>query len=207
MINTDNPRVLKRFIIYMAALTFVFYTGSWVYKEISAPSNGDMEVRRGDILLTDGKYEKAILAFDQALKISPNHRGALGGKAVALMGMGENDRAEQTLTYLIEYLKTSLTPDDNTGRGALAAAYANRAILKDRQGRYQSALDDYILSAKTDLDLADGPGVMDRIIYYDKKPSSVIARARYLYKQLKLPESERIMRIPEEDAKQRLYKP
>ena len=100
-----------------------------------------------------------------------------------------------------------LEADDPTGMGALSAAYANRGIIKDRDGRYDDALKDYIEAVKIDYDLADGPGWIEHLLYYDKKPSSVLGRARYLYKQLKLPESERLMRVPEIDAKQRRYKP
>jgi len=60
---------------------------------------------------------------------------------------------------------------------------------------------------RLDLDLAEGPGVVQRILYYDTRPSSILLRAEYIIKQLKLPESERLMRKPEEDAKQRRYKP
>jgi hypothetical protein len=37
--------------------------------------------------------------------------------------------------------------------------------------------------------------------------STVRDRAIYIYEQLQLPEGERLLRIPELDAKQRMYKP
>ena len=115
--------------------------------------------------------------------------------------------AEAEFTYLIGYLERTLEPDDLTGRGVLFSAYANRANIKDRQGRYEDALKDYVEAVKIDSDLADGPGVVDHILYYSRKPSSVRDRARYLYEQLRLPEEERVMRIPELDEQQRLYRP
>jgi hypothetical protein len=35
----------------------------------------------------------------------------------------------------------------------------------------------------------------------------VLKRAQYIYEQLQLPEGQRLMRIPELDAEQRMYKP
>lgn len=207
MMGFNNPRVLKRFVIMLGVATFVMFSIWMMIRNYEGQTEGDYEVRQGDILLSDEKYEDAIRAFDEALKIQPDHRGALGGQAVALMGMKKYEEAENLFTYLIDFLQKTLADDDATGRGALSAAYANRGIIKDRQGRYEAALKDYIESARVDLDLAEGPGVIDRIIYYEKKPSSVLDRAEYIYKQLKLPESERLMRRPEEDEKQRRYKP
>lgn len=207
MMGFDNPRVLKRFIILLGAATFVMFSVWMMIQNYKGQTEGDYEVRQGDILLSDEKYEAAIKAFDEALKLQPDHRGALGGQAVALMGLKKYEEAASLLTYLIDFLHKTLSDDDSTGRGALAAAFANRGIIKDRQGRFEEALEDYIESVRLDRDLADGPGVIAQILYYDKEPSSVLKRAEYIYKQLKLPESERVMRRPEEDAKQRRYKP
>lgn len=207
MSRITDPRVIKRFIILLGIATFVMFSVWAVLKQMKNESPGDFEVRQGDIFLSDEKYDKAIDRFEEALSLAPDHRGALGGIAVALIGQKKYDEAEITLTYLIDYLKKNLEDDDPTGRGALSAAYGNRGIIRDRQGRYEEALGDYIDSVRVDLDLAEGPGVIDRILYYEKEPSSVLGRAEYLYRQLKLPEDQRKMRLPEEDAKQRVYKP
>ncbi|NQV99923.1 MAG: hypothetical protein HQ483_09530 [Rhodospirillales bacterium] len=191
----------------MAILTFVMFSVWAVVKMAQNEVPGDMEVRQGDILLVDDKFEAAIAKFDEALAEQPDHRGALGGKAVALMALNRDRQAEELFGYLINHLLATLEADDPTGAGALAAAYANRGIIKDRQGRYEEALADYIDSIKIDFDLADGPGWIEHLLYYDNKPSSVVGRAEYLYKQLKLPENERLMRVPEMDEKQRRYKP
>ena len=207
MMGSDNPRVLRRFIILLGVATFIMFSIWMMIRNYEGQTEGDYEVRQGDIFLSDEKYRDAIKAFDEALKVQPDHRGALSGQAVAYMGLKEYKEADSLLTYLIDFLKRTLEDDDKTGRGALSAAYANRGIIKDRQGHYEAALEDYIESIRVDRDLADGPGVVERLLYYEKKPSSVIARANYIYKQLKLPKSERLMRNPEEDEKQRRYKP
>ena len=111
------------------------------------------------------------------------------------------------LDYLIAYLERTLEPDDPTGVGALAAAYANRGIVYDRTGRYQAALDDYIAALKTDEDTVSGPDVVHKILYGSEDVSSVRKRAQYLYEQLQLPEDERRLRVPEIDAQQRMHKP
>ena len=207
MSSFSNPGVLRRFIKYMAIATFVMFTAWAIARQIEESPDGDYEVRQGDIFLSDGKYDKAIIAFDEALNLQPNHRGAWLGKAIAYLQQGRVKLAEDEFSAIIKFLKETLETDDVTGYGGLSAAYANRAIIKDRQGRYKEALDDYVLSVKADADLGEGPGIIAHILYYDRKPSSIIDRAKYIYVQLQKPESERLMRVPEMDATQRMYKP
>ncbi len=207
MSQFSNPRVLKRFIKLMLALTVVM-AGIWMgmyWYNTSVP--GDFEVRQGDIFLSDGHYLKAIESFNEALREQPDHRGAVHGKAAALIALERYDEAEFLLSGLIDYLLVNLEDDDPTGVGALSAAYTNRGIIRDRQARYEEALADYIESVKIDYDLSEGPSWLEHLLYYNKTPSSALKRAEYLDKQLKLPEAERLMRMPEEDAQQRMYKP
>ena len=49
--------------------------------------------------------------------------------------------------------------------------------------------------------------MVHKLLYSTGRMSSVRKRAQYIYEQLQLPEAERIMRIPELDAEQRMYKP
>jgi len=203
----SNPRVLRRFIVLMLVLTVVMFSVWAVVKMVNEDVPGDYEVRQGDIFLQDKHFEKAIERFDAALADQPDHRGALGGKAAALIALERYQEAEDLLTYLIDYLTRTLESDDPTGKGALSAAHANRGIIKDRQARYEEALKDYIKSINIDSDIAEGPSWVDHLLYHEKKPSSVLSRAEYIYKQLQLPESERLLSVPELDAKQRMYKP
>ena len=122
MIEFSNSRVLRRFIILLGLTTFIMFSVWMMIHNYKGQTKGDYEVRRGDILLSDNKYEEAIRVFEKALAIHADHRGALIGKAVALMELGNYIEAENVLTYLIEYLKKTLNNDDPTGRGALAAA-------------------------------------------------------------------------------------
>ena len=106
-----NPKVLRRFIVYLAVATFVLFTLWAVVKDIFVQPSGDYEVRQGDILLTDGKHDEALAAFDEALSKTPNHRGALMGRALVFMKSGRQTEALAELTHLIGYLQSSLKPD------------------------------------------------------------------------------------------------
>lgn len=199
--------VLRRFVILGAVFTFVAFSGWMAVRHFTAAAPGDFHVREGDIRLGDRKYDEAIAAFDRALAEMPDHRGALMGRAIAFMQMGKEPEALAEFTYLIDTLKRTLAADDPTGRATLAAAYANRGIMHDRAGRYETALADYVEALKTDAGALDGPSLFDKILYGTPRPSTVLKRAQYLEQQLRLPPAERLLRVPEIDAEQRMYKP
>jgi tetratricopeptide (TPR) repeat protein len=203
-----NGRTIGRFAVLLLVAGFALVIVWSVVKPylLDAPP-GDYEVRQGDILLTDGTYDAAIDRFDAALAISPEHRGALMGKGIAYLQSDRPADAEATFTHLIEMLGPTLAPDDATGRGVLSGAYANRGILHDRLGHYDAALADYERALAIDSDAVEGPGLFHRILYGNTHPATVRQRADYLRQQLALPESERVMRVPELDARQRMYKP
>jgi tetratricopeptide (TPR) repeat protein len=164
-------------------------------------------VRQGDILLGDGKFEEAIGRFEAALAVSPAHRGAMMGRAIALLQAGRIDDAEATFSGLIAFLSGSLSPDDVTGTAVLAGAFANRGILRDRSGRYGEALLDYRQALSIDAGAVEGPGLFHKILYGNAAPSTVAKRADYIERQLALPEDRRLLRVPELDARQRMHKP
>ncbi len=203
----SNPRVLRRFIILMGVATFAMFSFWAVLKSYVGAPPGDYEVRQGDILLGDGKYDAAQERFEAALAVSPDHRGALMGRALVYLQSARYVDAEAEFTYLINYLQGNLEPDDITGIAVYAAAHSNRGILYDRTGRYEKALADYIQALTIDEGAVDGPGLIDRVIYGTPRPATVRQRAIYLTKQLALPEDQRVLRIPEKDAEQRIYKP
>lgn len=202
-----NPRVLRRFIILTAIATFVMFTGWAVVKEFAYAPAGDYEVRKGDILLGERKYDEAVVWFAKALEKMPNHRGALMGEAIALMQSERYAEAEAVFVQLIDHLNQTLEPDDPTGRAVLAGAHANRGILYDRTGRHEQALASYIEALRIDQGAVEGPSVVHKILYGNARPSTVEKRARYLAEQLALPEDERVLRVPEIDAEQRMFKP
>ena len=189
------------------ALLFVFGFAFIIRPMLRDGPPGDYETRQGDIELSAGEFAAALQRFEAALAKSPDHRGALMGRAIVLMQTGREVDAEAVLDRLIDQLTTTSVADDRTGQGALAAAYANRGILRDRSGRYAGALADYHLSLRIDRQAVAGPGLIDRILQGEPRPSTVAKRAAYLEEQLRLPAAERRMRLPDIDQRQRMYKP
>ena len=202
-----SANVLKRFIIYMAILTFVMFTvWAFVRSFMDRPA-GDYETEVCDIRLKDKLYEKALTAANIALEKTPNHRGALMCKALVFISEKKYIKANKVLTDLIIFLEKNVEEDDTTGIGTLAAAYANRGIIKDREKDYQGALKDYIKALGIDHEAVAGPGLGTVILNYKFKSSSVRERALYLNEQLQLPEEERVLSIQELDDGQVMHKP
>jgi len=202
-----NTNVIKRFIIYMAILTFVMFTVWGFVRSFMNRPPGDYETEVCDIRLKDKKYEQALEAANNALSKSPNHRGAVMCKALVFISEKKYIEADKELSNLINFLEKNLENDDRTGIGTLAAAYANRGIVKDRNKDYEGALQDYVKALGIDGEAVAGPGLGTIILNYKFKSSSVKERALYLNKQLQLPEDERVLSIKELDEGQVMHKP
>jgi len=202
-----NTNVLKRFIIYMAILTFVMFTIWGFVRSFMDRPPGDYETEVCDIRLKDKKYEQALEAANKALNKTPNHRGAMMCKALVFISEKKYLKADKVLSDLIIFLEKNLEDDDKTGVGTLAAAYANRGIIKDRNKNYEAALQDYVKALGIDHEAVAGPGLGTVILNYKFKSSSVRERALYLNEQLQLPEDERVLSIEELDAGQVMHKP
>ena len=202
-----NPNVLKRFVIYMAILTFVMFTVWGFVKSFMNRPAGDYETEVCDIRLKDKKYDQALEAANKALIKTPNHRGAMMCKALVFISEKKYIEADKVLSNLIIFLEKNLEKDDKTGIGTLAAAYANRGIIKDRNKNYEEALKDYVRALGIDHESVAGPGLGTVILNYKFKSSSVKERALYLNEQLQLPKEERILSIKELDEGQVMHKP
>ena len=202
-----NAKVLKRFVIYMAILTFVMFTVWGFVRSFMDRPPGDYETEVCDIRLKDKKYEQALEAANKALNKTPNHRGAMMCKALVFISKKKYIEADKVLNDLIFFLEKTLEKDDKTGIGTLAAAYANRGIIKDRNKNYEEALKDYVRALGIDHEAVAGPGLGTIILNYKFKSSSVKERALYLNEQLQLSEDERVLSIEELDAGQVMHKP
>jgi len=202
-----NANIIKRFVIYMAILTFVMFTVWGFVKSFMNRPPGDYETEVCDIRLKDKKYDEALEAANIALEKTSNHRGAMMCKALVFISEKKYVKADKVLSDLIIFLQKNLEEDDKTGIGTLAAAYANRGIIKDRNKNYEEALKDYVKALGIDHESVAGPGLGTIILNYKFKSSSVRERALYLNEQLQLPEDERVLSIKELDAGQVMHKP
>ena len=202
-----NANIIKRFVIYMAVLTFVMFTVWGFVKSFMNRPPGDYETEVCDIRLKDKKYDEALEAANIALEKTSNHRGAMMCKALVFISEKKYVEAHKVLSDLIIFLEKNLEEDDKTGIGTLAAAYANRGIIKDRNKNYEEALKDYVKALGIDHESVAGPGLGTIILNYKFKSSSVRERALYLNEQLQLPENERVLSIKELDEGQVMHKP
>jgi len=202
-----STKVLRRFIINMAILTFVMFTVWALVRSFMNRPPGDYETEVCDMRLKDKLYDQALQAANTALEKSPDHRGAVMCKALVFISQKMYLEATEELNYLINFLEKTVKDDDLTGVGTLAAAYANRGIVKDRKKDYQGALQDYLKALGIDHKAVAGPGLGTVILNYKFKSSSVKERALYLNEQLQLPESERVLKIQELDEGQVMHKP
>ena len=90
-----QANILKRFVIYMAVLTFVMFTVWAFVKSFKNRPPGDYHTEVCDNRLKDKEYEKALQAANTALEKTENHRGAIMCKAlirVSVNGQREFDR-------------------------------------------------------------------------------------------------------------------
>jgi len=202
-----NANILKRFVIYMAILTFVMFTVWALVRSFMNRPPGDYETEVCDMRLKDELYDQAIQAANTALEKTPNHRGAIMCKALVFISQKMYTEATEELNNLINFLEKTVEDDDRTGIGTLAAAYANRGIIKDRNKNYEGALKDYVKALGVDHEAVAGPGLGTVILNYKYKSSSVRERALYLNDQLQLPEDERVLSIQELDEGQVMHKP
>ena len=191
----------------MAILTFIMFTVWALVRSFMNRPPGDYETEVCDMRLKDKLYDEALQSANTALEKTPNHRGAIMCKALVFISQKMYAEAIEELNYLINFLEKTIEDDDRTGIGTLAAAYANRGIIKDRNKNYKGALQDYIKALGIDHEAVAGPGLGTVILNYKYKSSSVRERALYLNDQLQLPDDERVLSIQELDEGQVMHKP
>lgn len=156
---------------------------------------GDYNVKAGNYRLEDGQYEEAVKEFSEALKKNPENALAHLGLAITYIQMNKSAEALVDLNRTIE-----LAPE-------MAATYANRGVLYDRWGEYEKALADYRKALALDPEILEGPGFLWRFMRnIDEKPPTILQRADYLEAELAKPPEERLLKVPEIDKDQRMYK-
>ncbi len=186
-------RNLIHALIGLSVLVFIGYAFIQTTTKESQPGENDYRLANKHLL--DGDLEKALSIFKEVIALSPEYKAAYLGKAITLMQMGELDASMKDFNRAVEL-------DEN-----FAEAYANRGILNDRTGMFKEAVNDYRKAVELKPELTDGPGMIWRFLHLaDKRPPTLIDRADYLEAELKKPESERLLRVPEIDSQQRMYK-
>ena len=74
----------------------------------------DAQIRIGNSYLQDRKYEKAVEAYDTAIRNYPNGNAvpeAYYKKGIALQSLGQRDRAREAFEYVVKTY-----PDSDAGR-------------------------------------------------------------------------------------------
>jgi len=186
----------KNILAAIFTLTILGIVGFYYYKySVLETTPGENKYRLGNKYLEDGKYEKALQELDEVLVEHTEYKEAHLARAITLLQMGHFDASRTSFDRAIGL-------DDR-----YAQAYANRGILNDRVGRHEAALHDYRKALELNPELAKGPGWLWRFLRNIPDPPPTIAdRADYLEEELKKPESERLIRVPELDSQQRMYK-
>ena len=186
----------RNILTALIALSVLAFAGYAFYQTTTRESvPGENRYRLANRYLEDGKFSEALSTFDEALSLNPSYKAAFLGKAITLMQMERYNDARMEFDRAIAL-------DEN-----FAEAYANRGILNDRTARFEDAVRDYRKAAELKPELTEGPGLMWRFLHMaDKKPPTIDQRADYIEAELKKPEAERLLRIPEVDGQQRMYK-
>lgn len=182
----------KAFIVLLALVVFTYF---FYQRTVHENVPGENKNRLAHGLLEDGNLEEALKTFDESIALNQTYSDSYRGKAITLMQMERFEESRKMFNTAIEL------------DGSFALAYANRGILNDRTGRYEEAIKDYRKALELDPKLAKGPGRLWRFLHnVREKPPSIADRAHYLEEQLAKPESERILRIPQLDEQQQMYK-
>ena len=186
----------KNSIIALIVLIVLAFAGVAYYNVNTSESvPGENKYRMANQYMEDGDLPEALDIFNEAILINPAYAAAYLGKAIALMQMEQFEESRAEFNRAI-----SLNKD-------FAEAYANRGILNDRTGNFEAAVSDYRRAVELKPKLTDGPGLVWRFLHLvDKKPATLADRADYIETELKKPESERLLKIPEIDKQQRMYK-
>ena len=187
-----NKNLLTAAIGLTVLIVFGYY-----YFQFMAHENvpGENRCRLANKHLQDGKYNEALKVFDEVLAKYPEYKEAHHGRAITLMQINDFKGSRESFDRAVKL-------DEN-----FAGAYANRGILNDRTGNHEDAVKDYRKALELNPEIAEGPGLIWRFLHnVSDKPSSIADRADYIEAELKKPEAERLLRVPEIDAQQRMYK-
>ncbi len=188
MNKSTRTAVIGLTVLFIAAYFFFQYN-----RVENTP--GENTYRLANKHLEDGNFDEALHVFDDVLAEFPDYKEAHLGKAITLMQMGDLVNARPLFNKAIKL------------DSSFAQAYANRGILNDRTGNYEDAVKDYKKAIELNPELTEGPGYIWRFLHnVSERPPTIADRAVYIETELNKPASERLLRVPEIDEQQRMYK-
>lgn len=185
-------RILK-YTAFAMVLAWVAWT---IYDGFVRPRDAEMiAMDAAHKAFADAQFERALRGYTEVLETDSGHLEARRGLARTLMQLERHGEALRHFDRVI-----AAAPD-------YGASYANRGILYDRMGEYRNALADYHRAMELDPELDEGPGWLTRFLRNEPRPPPTIGdRAAYLELELAKPPGERVLRDPEEDARQRSWR-
>lgn len=188
-----NQRQHKALMSLAVVLTVAWVL--WTIYDTTPLDPADKAYIAANKYFEDGQYGDALRSYEVALEKDPQHIHALRGKARALLKM-------ERLAEAVAVADEAILRQPEFG-----ATYANRGIIHDFLGAHEAALRDYEMALRLDPELADGPNWLTRFLRKQaERPPSIADRARYLREQLSKDPNDRLLRVPELDARERPFK-
>lgn len=185
---------LYNLLKWVAICGGVMWLGYEFYRHFAGMGPGDVAFVDGNNVFKDGHYERSAEYYNTALEENPQHHGAMIALANSYVQIKKYDLALNAIERAIKF-----DPD-------FGGAFAIRGIIYDHMGRYEQAMADYDKSLKMDPVVSKGMHWLDRLLYnVQDAPPTVADRLAYLQQQMALPQSQRVLRNPKEDEKQRPY--
>ena len=150
-------------VIRFCGIGMIFLSlGGAVFKS-STPSQQRPSFAKAIRLYTDGKFGEALKFYDTAVLKNPDFIHAKRGRARSLMQLGKDQKA-------LEAFNEVLSIDPNS-----AVSFANRGILEDRMGLYDSAVEDYAKAIKMDPQLGKGLDWFTRFLQNRKEGGGTLS--------------------------------
>lgn len=185
---------IHKFLKWIAIIGGIAWLCLEFYRHFAGLGPGDLNYVDGNNVFKDGHYERAAGYFQKAVEENPRHQAALIGLTNSYVQLKKFPEALDTVEKAI-----GINPK-------FAGNYATRGIIYDHMGDYKQAIADYEKSLTMDPEVADGMHWLTRLLHnVQEKPPTVADRLGYLKYQMQLPASQRVLKMPELDGKQKPY--
>jgi tetratricopeptide (TPR) repeat protein len=150
-------------VIRFCGIGMIFLSLGWAVFKSSTPSQQRPSFAKAIRLYTDGKFEEALKFYNTAVLENPDFIHAKRGRARSLMQLGKDQLA-------LDAFNQVLSIDPNS-----AVSFANRGILEDRMGLYDSAVEDYAKAIKMDPQLGKGLDWFTRFLQNRKEGGETLS--------------------------------